>query len=227
MDRATGSDATGSGVGGSGAGGSAEDRRFAELVDRVEGRLDAAQDAAVAERIACGGPELRAALAWLERFAELAPSVVLVAPPASVAAELESRFREQVADRDRTLVRALLTWDSDRDRELAGARAAMAPARRARHLVYDADGIDVVLDLFPLDGNRFRVDGQVLPPPGLINPITSVRVVFERRSVAEAGVDDVGGFVLNGLGAGVYDMVLLGGSLRIELEIALGPGPGR
>lgn len=205
-----------------------DDRRFEELVDWAEGRLDEERHAAVAERVAAAGPQTRRSVAWLERFHALASSTVLAAPPAAVAEELARRFQERTADRDRRLVRALLTWDSDRDRELAGARGAPAAAsRRTRHLVYDADGIDVALDLYPLDGVRFRVDGQVLPPPGLVNPISTVRVVFERRSVAEAALDGVGGFVLPRIEGGHYDMVLVGGSLRIELEVDLDPGPAR
>lgn len=159
---------------------------------------------------------------WERAFRALAARTPLPAPPPGVADELERLFRQRVAEADLRTVRALLTWDSAADAELAGARAVAAALPRAtRHLVYDADGIDLTFDLHGRPDGTLRVAGQVLPPPGVVQPVSTLRLVRERRAVAEAPIDDLGEFALPRVVPGRYAAVLIGGSLRIDLAIDL------
>jgi len=116
---------------------------------------------------------------------------------------------------------ALLVWDSYRETSLTGARAAGLLARGHRHLVYEADGIDITFDLHRRGEREVRVEGQVLPPPDVVAPIAEIRLIRDRRGVARALLDDLGTFVLDRVEQGAYAMLLLGGSLRIDLEITL------
>lgn len=203
------------------------DPDFATLADWVDGRLAAPQAAAVAARVAAAGSATRAAVDWLRAFRELTARPVLVAPPEEVRERIVGLFVPRLPPAvDVEVVRAVLRWDSSREPGLAGARAGGGVASSGvRSLLFDAAGIDVTLDLYPVGDDRWRVEGQVLPPADVIAPVSAVQLVRGRRGVADAVLDDLGAFVLEGIDPDRYELLLLGRSLQIEVPVDLQADP--
>ena len=153
--------------------------------------------------------EAEAVVAWLDASAE--------APPSWVTNRAIRIGRRAEADRPagRTPMRwlqAALVFDSRRSPRLAGARAAAAGLEAPR-LRYEAGGAEIDLELGEAGaGGRTRVLGQVTAgEPDL----AGARVIAEGRGGrAEAEVDDLGQFVLDGLGEGAYRLTV---GLRYDL----------
>ncbi|WP_219416277.1 hypothetical protein [Pseudonocardia nigra] len=199
---------------------------FATLADWVEGRLGPAEAAAVSARYEQAGPDARAAVSWLRWFGRLAEETVLAEPPPAVRQLLERRLPppEDGPRAGDEQVAAVLLWDSRRDAALAGTRAPagrVGGAAEMRHLLFQAAGIDIALDLHPIDQRTLRLEGQILPPPAVVSPITAVQLLRGRRAVADALLDDLGMFCLERIEAGSYQLMLLGGSLQIAVDVVL------
>jgi hypothetical protein len=130
------------------------------------------------------------------------------------------------------LVVGRLVWDSRRAPAPGGTRTVDGAAVAGpvtgegdeRHLQFQAGGIDVVLDLYPC-GEGIRVEGQVLPPADVIRPVFAVEVRRGTSCVATAELDDLGEFTLDEVEPGPCRLTLVGGRLRVYLEIDLDLAP--
>lgn len=203
---------------------------FAELVDWVEGRLDADEAARVSRELAQAGPAAREAVAWLREFVEASSATVFAEPPARIREALTSRFAEATGSAEPPglleRVRAALVWDSRRQPGLALARSVASPVTEC-HLVYRAAGIDVALDIYPLGTSWVQVAGQVLPPADVISPVSSVRLMRHTHTLAMAPLDELGEFSFARVQPGSYEMRLLGASLEITVDVDLSLEPPR
>jgi hypothetical protein len=145
---------------------------FATVLDWVEGRLDPAVAARVAEA-AVHDPRVREIVAWLRNFHRAAAAIPLVDPPPIVGQRLRQYFRrwararEELA-REPVEVVARMLFDSRQDVALVDLRAADSEADvDIAHLAFTSDPADVVLDVRRLGPGRVRIEGQVLPADGV------------------------------------------------------------
>jgi hypothetical protein len=139
---------------------------FATVLDWVEGRLDEATAAAVAEA-AVHDRRVREIVAWLRGFHEAAAALPLVDPPPIVDQRLRQYFirrsRARVElNREPVQVVARMLFDSRQDVALVDLRSADDVDELA-HLAFTSDVADVVLDVRRLGPGRVRIEGQVLP----------------------------------------------------------------
>jgi hypothetical protein len=145
---------------------------FATVLDWVEGRLDPAVAARVAEA-AVHDPRVREIVAWLRNFHRAAAAIPLVDPPPIVGQRLRQYFRrwtrarEELA-REPVEVVARMLFDSRQDVALVDLRTADSEADvDIAHLAFTSDPADVVLDVRRLGPGRVRIEGQVLPADGV------------------------------------------------------------
>jgi anti-sigma factor RsiW len=155
---------------------------FEELVDYVEGRLGASRAEEVNAALA-KSPLLQDQVSWIRALTDLRPETVLVAPPQSVRAKLESAFRTHAASASvenahpqrapatsdaaankwwRRLV-ATLTLDSGTAPLAAGVRGASSASRQ---LLYSTQEADIVLSIIAATDPTFgllEAHGQLLP----------------------------------------------------------------
>ena len=186
---------------------------FAELLDWLEGRLPPERAQAVAERLQKPEEATEADLAWLRAFAAARGSVKLAASPASVRDTLRQRFaqRSQAAPQPPSLFQrwvAALSFDSRRSAATAGLRSAAAEGQ-ARQLIYTTEAAEVVLNTQPGQaGPGFTVLGQVFAAAEAPAGPLSVQVLREGEEAALTVTDELGEFVVDGLAAGVYEVVV-------------------
>lgn len=135
------------------------------LADWLEGRLSAAKAETVAGAVAAGDSRTLVGVEWLRRFRDDSRALPLEQPPALVRArlhrEFELRYGEARPRVSRTPILARKTFDSRRDRSPAGVRGGGAVSGTI-HLAYRAGSVDLVLDAYPIDDGRLRLDGQLL-----------------------------------------------------------------
>lgn len=182
-----------------------------QLVDWVEGRLPAAEAAALAQRVHDAGPAVEQQVAWLRAFLRASQDVVLASPPPGVRQVLTERFTEYAqSQRSPTFferIVAALTFDSGLQPAPAGVRAASA---RTRQLVFAAPQLDVVLNIEPRSDNE-RVDllGQILPTAaGLLPESYAIQLLQDESEAAIAMSDDLGEFEFVALASGSYQLVI-------------------
>jgi hypothetical protein len=213
---------------------------FAQLVDWVDGKLDATQaarvQAAVDAAIARGDEALAATLAWLRAFRTQADETVLVPPPDAARARVMRAFEDFMRRRSNTstqpggLLRRILAplvRATGPGLAVEGARGAAIQARR-RQMTFECELADIVLNVQPRDGTH-RLSGQVLPRvaldvAGLIVELLRLggeRVPPERSETeALAGLtraDDMGEFTFDAVAPGRYVLVLVAEALEISV----------
>jgi hypothetical protein len=191
---------------------------FAQIIDWVEGRLDAEQSAAVARQVEVDAT-LAADVAWLRRFLQVSQSVTLAEPPADLRMQLRARFAAHKRSQPGLLQRliAALSFDSGPQPLLTGVRSA---ARSPRQWVFTTQIADIALVLQPRGDDRFDLLGQILPlnapsapaPVGEEAPIYRVHLLTgsdtETEEVAITESDDLGEFVFPDLAPGGYQLLL-------------------
>lgn len=196
---------------------------FATLADWLDGRLDPATAARVAEAVHAGDPRTLGAVAWLRGLRATAAVVPLVEPPPIVRQRLRQHFArwsqgQPLADRPRPVVAARLAFDSRRDLVQAGVRAADT-AGDTVHLAFTADSADLVVDLRRLDSGRLRLDGQVLlAEPGQA-PVFDVSASGGGFSVRTVEGDALGRFWLSELPVRPFELRCDNGELVLTASI--------
>ena len=181
---------------------------FGELVDWLEGRLDAEAASRVAERVAAAGPETAQAVVWLRwMLAEVASP--LEPPPPALNERLRHLFRahqlvRQAAAEDELGTMELI-FDSRRDPALAGVRgegdsdaATESDDLRAVQLVFRhlSRGLDLVLDA-SVDEEAVRIDGQLLAADARQVIWTVVALQGAGTASDTATTDALGAFALH------------------------------
>lgn len=198
---------------------------FAMVLDWVEGRLDTATAARVAEA-AVHDPRVRQIVAWLRRFHGAAAALPLVDPPPIVGQRLRQYFRrwararEELA-REPVEVVARMLFDSRQDVALVDLRTADADTDIA-HLAFTSDPADVVLDVRRLGPGRVRIEGQVLPTDGVERAYAVEATGPRMTAVHSVGGDRHGRFLLPELPDRVDRLRLDSGELVLLVQFDVG-----
>jgi hypothetical protein len=198
---------------------------FAMVLDWVEGRLDPAAAARVADA-AVHDPRVREIVAWLRRFHGAAAALPLGDPPPVVGQRLRQYFRRwararEDPGREPVEVVARMLLDSRQDVALVDLRAADTGADIA-HLAFTSEPADVVLDVRRLGPGRVRIEGQVLPTDG-VDRVCAVEATGPRMTaVHSVGGDRHGRFVLPELPDRAERLRLDSGELVLVVQIDVG-----
>jgi hypothetical protein len=193
---------------------------FSRLLDWVEGRLSEKEARAVEEEVAVADSATLADVAWLRKFVRATEDSVLEAPPPEVRSTLIARFRAHAEGR-RTpgllkRVVATLMFD-DGLRPAVGVRSAGAQWAR-RQLVYSADALDVALNFLPrARDKKVDLNGQVLSRNDMELGSFSVQLLQSETELAITATDDLGGFAIESIPPGMYEIIL--SSERLEIAI--------
>ena len=131
---------------------------------------------------------------------------------------LASKGTRRVSGRPGYLKRivATLTFD-DGLRPAMGVRSVGAQGTR-RQLVYSADALDVALNILPRARDKnLDLNGQVLSHSDAELGSFSVQLLQSETERAITATDDLGGFAIESIPPGVYELVL--SSERVEVSI--------
>ena len=194
---------------------------FSRLVDWVEGRLLDEEAREVEEQVAVADSATLADVAWLRKFLRATEASVLESAPPDVRSALIARFKEHAEGRRQPgLLRrvvATLTFD-DGLRPAVGVRSVGALGVR-RQLVYSADAIDVAVNFVPRARDRmFDLNGQVLSHDDAELGSFSVQLLQRETELAITATDDLGGFVIESVPPGVYEIVLTSEQVEISIK---------
>lgn len=208
---------------------------FAQLVDWVDGKLDAEEAsrirAAVDAAIARGDEALAATLAWLRAFRAQANMTVLVSPPeaarAGVLRMFEDAKRAQAGAPARSgflqRIVAALARATGPGLVVEGARGAAIQARR-RQMTFECDAADIVLNAQPRD-DGYRLNGQFLPratfdTDGMFVELMRIEGASEddanASTVRFARADALGEFTFDIVAPGRYAIVFIAETLEIH-----------
>jgi len=193
---------------------------FSRLVDWVEDRLPDEEAREVEEQMEVADSATLADVAWLRKFLRATEASVLESAPPDVRSTLVAQFKEHAEGRRqpgllRRLV-ATLTFD-DGLRPAVGVRSVGAQGTR-RQLVYSADALDVALNFLPRTRDKmFDLNGQVLSHDDAELGSFSVQLLQRETELAITATDNLGGFVIESLPPGVYEIVL--SSEQVEISI--------
>jgi len=202
---------------------------FAMVLDWVEGRLDPATAARVADA-AVHDPRVREIVAWLRRFHGVAAALPLGEPPPVVGQRLRQYFRRwsrarEEPGREPVKLVARMLFDSRQDLSLDELRAAERdsdPDADIAHLAFTCDPADVVLDVHRLGPGRVRIEGQVLPTDG-VDRVYAVEATGPRMTaVHSVGGDRHGHFVLPELPDRADRLRIDGGELVLVVQFDVG-----
>jgi hypothetical protein len=193
---------------------------FSRLADWVEGRLPDEEAREVEEQMAVADSATLADVAWMRKFLRATEASVLESAPPDVRSTLVAQFKEHAEGRRQPgLLRrivATLTFD-DGLRPAVGVRSVGAQGTR-RQLVYSADAIDVALNFLPHTRDKmFDLNGQVLSHDDAELGSFSVQLLQRETELAITATDDLGGFVIESLPPGAYEIVL--SSEQVEISI--------
>jgi hypothetical protein len=193
---------------------------FSRLVDWVEGRLPDEEAREVEEQMAVADSATLADVAWMRKFLRATEASVLESAPPDVRSTLVAQFKEHAEGRRQPgLLRrivATLTFD-DGLRPAVGVRSVGAQGTR-RQLVYSADALDVALNFLPHTRDKmFDLNGQVLSHDDAELGSFSVQLLQRETELAITATDDLGGFVIESLPPGAYEIVL--SSEQVEISI--------
>lgn len=191
-----------------------------QLLDWLENRLSADDAAAVAQAIEAD-PALQAQVAWLRDFVNTSSQVVLVDPPAGIHQQATARFAAYAEGKGspgpvRTFI-AALTADNWQRLSMAGVRNVTL-RREPRQVIYSSELADVALNIHAQPSSeRFDLEGQVFALEDSAGDQFVVQLLQDGVEQRLAVSDDLGKFSLDGLPAGVYELLV--SSEQGEIEI--------
>ncbi len=197
----------------------------ATLLDWIEGRLGDEESAAVAEQMADADERTWGTVDWLRGFLGTAAALPLHDPPPVVRQNLNQHFARwrqarAVLEQTARIFSASLTFDSRRDLDMAGARAADV-SEAVFNLAYTADPADLVLDVRRLGRGRVQVDGQVLTPDPGSAPIFQTSVRGEHFEARTVDGDELGRFSLPDVPDDVRELRTTNGEITIIADLDL------
>ncbi|MEZ4677630.1 MAG: hypothetical protein R2932_25785 [Caldilineaceae bacterium] len=207
---------------------------FEQLVDWVEGKLDATDAALVAAAVAAN-PELQTTIDWLEQFSSVRQQVTLADPPSTVQRALMARFVERHQPTTATMqpsaqqapeettpgffqrLLATLTFDSSTGLAPAGVRSATTPDER--QYLYHTAIAEIALNV-QQDSNLPQVTlwGQVFPLDDHLDPAgLTVQVLQDAKEMDVTTTDEYGEFSFS-IPTGLYEIVLMSDSNEVSIE---------
>ncbi len=198
---------------------------FATLVDWIEGRLDAATAAQIADAVAAGDHRTQRTVAWLRRFIAAARTLPLYQPAPIVAQNLRQHFARWTRARaalSQTTIRytAQPLFDSRLDLVPLGLRFT-DDSDTTLHLAFTTDGADLVLDVHPLGVGRVRIDGQVLPVDATTAPIFEASAHGSGVLVRTVDGDELGRFTLPEVPSPITELRVTNGEIAIVATLDL------
>ena len=187
---------------------------FEQLIDHLDGRLEAAAAETVAEHLVSGCEQCAADRTWYESVRRVTAADDSIEPPPWVlkraiqvfdGARKRSGLPRRLGD-----IIANLVFDSLSGPALAGARAAEAAEHQ---LLYRADDFNIDL-LLEASEQRMTLRGQILREGESLFESTSgisLELIGEGRQVRSVCTNEVGEFTIPAIEFGRYD-------LRIEAD---------
>ena len=194
---------------------------FATVIDWVEGRLEPAAAARVADA-AVRDPRVREIVGWLRGFHAAAAALPLVDQQSQRRPSFEPGDREEPVE-----VVARILFDSRQDLAVADLRADTADAddiadTDIAHLAFTSDPADVLLDVRRLGPGRVRIEGRVLAADDVDRAYAVEATGPRMTAVRSAGGDQDGRFRLAELPDRVERLRLDGGGLVLVLQFDVG-----
>ena len=197
----------------------ANEIRFGEIVDWVEGNLDPDHARRLEKRLAAAAPNHRSDAGWLRALDQAKSQVILETAPDVTRHALRSRFRDFHASRERfaglRICLATLQFDSRATPALAGIRSPGLLAE-PQHLIYNTEVADIAVDVHRRGpGGRLDVMGQLFPNTGRSPSAFRVQLARGAESMGVRDTDDLGEFLFPDVLPGDYHMILSTGDLGI------------
>lgn len=199
---------------------------FSELLDFAEGRLSGAEHERISGFIAEHPQEIAAEWAWVQDFLRKAQTVSLhpmpaglqdrlsnlgPASPAVPSLEKASGWVETV----RRVVAELVDPGLQPDFATAGLRSKAFDST-ARQWTFTSGGFDILVNALVRPDRRYDLHGQVFPGNEDAGAtISSAQLVCEDREFSLATVDDYGEFLIQGVPAGAYELVIAGEEIEV------------
>jgi hypothetical protein len=199
-------------------------RRFATLVDWIDGRLSPEHADAVAAEVAQSDARTQAIVDWLRSFVSVGRRLPLEEPPPIVRQRLNSYF-EQWWDKDQQLHQEIAAFDADILYDsrtapvLAGARGTVTDS--VLHLAYSTDAADLVLDVQRLVGHRVRIDGQVLVSGDSARPVFEATISGPGFTLRTVDGDVLGRFRLDDVPDTAERLVVSNGEITVTARLEL------
>lgn len=192
---------------------------FEDVVDWVDGLLDARAAAAVEEAVAADA-QLAATAAWLRSFRSAVSGRSLERPPPEVRDMLMRRFAVYRPAPPIPLQRvtATVAFDSATAGPVSGVRAVAGSA--ARHLALESPSVDIALDLYPED-REVRVEGQLLPLDPAAPASGTVRLFSGGKERQVVHADDAGWFAFEPVGPGPALLTAELGEVLVDVQLHL------
>jgi hypothetical protein len=189
---------------------------FATVIDWVEGRLEPAAAARVADA-AVRDSRVREIVAWLRGFHAAAAALPLIDPQSQRRPSFEPGDKGEPVE-----VVARILFDSRQDLAVADLRADAADAADIAHLAFTSDPADVLLDVRRLGPGRVRIEGRVLAADDVDRAYAVEATGPRMTAVRSAGGDQDGRFRLAELPDRVERLRLDGGGLVLVLQFDVG-----
>ncbi len=190
------------------------------LLDWLEGRTDPERSDEIAVLVASADTETRRLVDWLRSFRTAARSLPVEPPPPLVS----QRLRRAFAKRNDTLpptriVTVALVEDSRDTAQLAGVRGAPDLGSPSVQLRYEADGVEVYLDVVA-DRTDRTIRGQVVDPADSPSVFEAICHGPTGTTSSIAG-DELGGFEVGSVHRDSHLIVLTNDELVVEVPLDL------
>ena len=196
-----------------------EDKKFARLVDWVEGRVSEGE-AQILEKQVESDASMHDNVMWLRAFALISEATVIASPPPEVRNTLVDRFEEYAAGKRRSgwlkRVVARLSFDSNLQPAL-GLRTTGA-SESQRQFVYSSEVADVTINLRsrPYDGLA-DLYGQIFPVDGTDPGACGAQLLNGASEAATTAANDLGEFSFGALSPGTYEVLACSDQAEVRL----------
>ena len=196
-----------------------EDKKFARLVDWVEGRVSE-REAQILEKQVESDASMHDNVMWLRAFALISEATVIASPPPEVRNTLVDRFEEYAVGKRWSgwlkRVVARLSFDSNLQPAL-GLRTTGA-SESQRQFVYSSEVADVTINLRsrPYDGLA-DLYGQIFPVDGTDPGAFGAQLLNGASEAATTAANDLGEFSFGALPPGTYEVLACSDQAEIRL----------
>ena len=196
-----------------------EDKKFARLVDWVEGRVSE-REAQILEKQVESDASMHDNVMWLRAFALISEATVIASPPPEVRNTLVDRFEEYAVGKRWSgwlkRVVARLSFDSNLQPAL-GLRTTGA-SESQRQFVYSSEVADVTINLRsrPYDGLA-DLYGQIFPVDGTDPGAFGAQLLNGASEAATTAANDLGEFSFGSLPPGTYEVLACSDQAEIRL----------
>lgn len=202
------------------------DVNFDHLILSVAGELDEKEAGPLRVHLQSGCPNCERNLDWLRKVSKMLQAGGSPRPLSAMIRHIVSLFSEGDRDPDKdmpllarmlvTRIPASLVFDSYEAKTLAGIRCG---ATWTRHLQFNADDLDIDIDIRRAEGPKFTLLGQVLPAGGGLIDIAGAEVYLLHgcQKLLTHAIDALGEFAFGHLDPGQYGLRLRVRDRQIEI----------